>query len=195
MIINIIPLGFNCTVSYILRNVLNINTARTPFEWNTTIKIDDVIKLFNNKFDNFINEDFITITENDGEIAYHNNYNIVFQHDAIHDPNTKKWYLNKEVTCNKYRRRISRLFENIEKADLVIFIRISLCIVYHTNDDIRVSNIITDLNDTPEEIKKLDQLKNIFSNKNVEILYINTQEDLDNLYKYINNLKDDNQFI
>jgi hypothetical protein len=71
----------------------------------------------------------------------------------------------------------------------------SSCIVYHTNDDIRVSNIITDLNDTPEEIKKLDQLKNIFSNKNVEILYINTQEDLDNLYKYINNLKDDNQFI
>jgi hypothetical protein len=88
----IIPLGYNCGISYILKNYLKLSYESTPLEWNTSYDFNKVVELIKNKFINYNTYDiYPLVLESTDEFSYKNNYyNIIFNHDAEYNHEKKK---------------------------------------------------------------------------------------------------------
>jgi len=192
----IIPLGFNCSVTVILEKIHNSTYERSPFEWNSSKSIDKIVELFSNNFDNFINEDIIPSNYFDSPVAYRNEYyDIIFNHDQTFDSEKKLYYFDKKNIIEKYNRRIKRIYEKINEADTILFLRVS------PNVDFRDNKLSVNLfhgNPYPTDedaINKLNKLKDLFSDKNIEIYYINTEETFNNFITFYNDLKQQNNYI
>lgn len=196
MNIAIIPIGYNCTISFILSDDLHINYQRSPFEWNTSENLEKIIQLFKNNFKNFVSESIIPDGDFKIECAYNNpEYNIVFNHDM--SQHNGLLYFDKAKLLEKYARRIKRIYGNINTADIVIIVRTSPN-VGRDNKKTTFNLVYGNPNPTDLNAKELmNEFKKIYPNKNIITYYIDTEESYnmfcsdmkkyigDNNYKFI----------
>jgi hypothetical protein len=193
----IIPLGYNCGISYILKNYLKLSYESTPLEWNTSYDFNKVVELIKNKFINYNTYDiYPLVLESTDEFSYKNNYyNIIFNHDAEYNHEKKKKIINIDKNIEKYNRRINRLYEKIELTDIIIFIRAGPNISF---DDKLVVNLDNNNNPFPMDYdinNNLNELKNLYPEKITYAFHINNQETFDNIINQIKEILKNNELI
>ena len=124
-----IPLGFQCTVSDILKS-MNKRTSSLPFDWMLSrpefvynilellfsdMSIDEIVRehFFNCKENaNFYAIEYFKVGE--GTSLYNRKYNVIFPHDTFDEENIQK-----------YIRRLTHLKDIIINEDNITFIYIS----------------------------------------------------------------------
>lgn len=175
-----ISLGSDCSVSYQLRH-LNLQTSGSlPFDWMKINNFNDIINIFQNDFQDFLNLDYYKSIPQSSNFNYfdknpisnnistvvnenitsnykliHTKYKIILPHEFIGD----NW--NKEKFIEKYSRRVERL----------------KCIIKDNNK----MKIFVRLMNKPyskeiEKKLKLENILEIINCKNYKILMINPDE-------------------
>jgi len=194
MKIFLVPLGSNCSTTKILIDVLKLRLERNPFEWNTCNNLKKVIDLLKNKFDNFLRKDQIPIMSSNEEFAFKNDYDMLFNHEAQKNSENNKWEINEKIRdeiFEKYNRRILRTLQKINEAEKIIFFR--FVPEYYFVPEGNIHNFPKKTN--KENQDTLNELKNIYRKKNIECIYVNNIEQMQNFINYINSLKENNTFI
>lgn len=159
--VKFISLGGNCSIAKQMRNN-NINQKTLPFDWVRCNDFNMVLKLLDNNFEYFMDNLKLINIDNDNKFVIHTRedkssyiyrdmkYNITFYHD---------FYDNVDIdeVKDKYRRRISRLYQILKSNEEIVFVR----------SDIFVKNIDINI------LFKLDNiLKKINKNINYRIKWI-----------------------
>lgn len=175
-----ISLGSDCSVSYQLRQ-LNLQTfGSLPFDWIKINNFDDIINIFQNDFQDFLNLDYYKSIPQSNNFNYfddspisnnistnvsenitsnyklvHTKYKIVLPHEFIGD----NW--NKEEFIEKYSRRVERLKCIMKDASkMKIFVRL----------------MNKPYSKEIEKKSKLEKILKIINCKNYKILMINPDE-------------------
>ena len=193
----IIPLGYNCGISFILKNYLKLSYESNPLEWNTSYDFDKVVELIKNKFINYNTYDiYPLVLESTDEFSYKNNYyNIIFNHDAEYNHEKQKKIINIGKNIEKYNRRINRLYEKIELTDIIIFVRAGPNIGF---DDKLSVNLDNNNNPFPMDCNvnnNLNELRNLYPEKITYAFHINNQETFDNIINQIKEILKNNELI
>ena len=153
-----ISLGSTCCITQQLKNH-NLRQNAYPFDWIRITNLNNVSKLLDNHFYDFLKfeeiqfiefSDRFLINNVSGSYIYKNKY-CGFYHEfsEMLDENTYNLFKN------KYERRIERLFELLKSNNEIIFIREEI-------GKIKISKIIN----------LIDKLKKINSKMNFEIIII-----------------------
>jgi len=195
--IYIIPLGTNCSSTFILEE-LGLAGERNPFEWNTSESVRKVVDLFKNDLLSFLAFEQIPIISSDGEIAIRiPNHEIILNHESAYNNETKKFEITEEMRyqiCDKYFRRCLRILRKIPEADKIIFFRLPPHYYYFKHEKRHAFNYVDD-RENGQEI--LNELKELYKEKDVECHYPHSPEKLENFMEYLKSLKSnpDNIFI
>lgn len=134
-----------------------IRTVSLPFDWLITGNYELVLKLIENRFDQFIEKNNLYQEYDINPSYYYNDaYDIHFYHDF--DPK-RSLEMQYDTVSSKYNRRIKRFYETIKEP--TVFIR------YCSGDE--------ELAFIRDNADKIQQLLNSFNAKN-EIIYISSKK-------------------
>lgn len=112
---HIISLGFFCSVAMELERK-GLRTASYPFDWVISDSFENILKLIDNDFENFLEYDNL-YQENDKSHYYNSITGVHFYHDFnAFEP------LSKQIgnVQKKYQRRIKRFYEDIKEPTLFV---------------------------------------------------------------------------
>jgi len=119
-----IPLGTTCSIAYNLKKY-NLRKATYPFDWIRINNLNNVSKLLNNNFDNFLNFDKFKFKKISNKFMVNNNMeSYIYSNDYctfFHEFNSHK--IDNQDFINKYKRRINRLYELLRLHNQITFIR------------------------------------------------------------------------
>jgi hypothetical protein len=158
---NIIPLGHNCNITFLLLHT-NIKKETSLFEWFATENFTDVIDIID-KFSKIYNE----IEKHDINIIPRNNEKgVIIEKDSICSIHYKK--SNYREILN---RRCKRFFENIKNSKSLLFIRMKNGNIIKSEDINRLKKIVADINPVLEKVNFLliDDEKKVNSNYNDDL--------------------------
>lgn len=195
----IINLGNNCVIALIL-NLLNLRIESLPFDWIIVDTFKNLINIFEDNFNNFINLDLLKIKTKgvmaNPEIFKNtsvkteptNNYinkkfNIEFMHDFPSNKDINEVYSD---IYNKYKRRIERMFNILRGDELITFI------LYYpdlSNDKIlKFKEILKNINlNMKYNLCLITNNKKIINNKINKVFYIEDNVSHLNLKHYNDN--------
>lgn len=161
----IFSIGEACSCTQALRDS-GLQIYSNPLDWLYGSDYIGRCKILASKFEHFIEIEDLEYAHSERSIscdAYHNKYNdLIFNHDFFMNRPLNDTY---PKVREKYNRRINRLLMNIES-------RKSILIVYVETPTTNHSNI------SDEIIKEgYDIIKNNFSNKSIDLLYIKNSKD------------------
>lgn len=158
----IFSLGAACSCSEVLRKSY-LQFYSYPFDWLYGSDFSKRLDIFLNDFERYIEKEdleFLSAT-NEAPInpcaVYKNNYNnIVFNHDFIQGIDFETIY---PIVKEKYNRRISRLLNQVKNSKniLIVYIQTPLNKNATSNEEL---------------FKAIEKLKQKYSNKNFNILYL-----------------------
>lgn len=121
-----VSLGSTCCITQQLKNH-NLRNEAYPFDWLRICNLNNVVRLLDNKFIDFLELEDIKFTEFSdkfsidgkcGSYIYKNKY-CGFYHDFSEIINETNYNLFRD----KYNRRINRLFQLLNSNNEVIFVR------------------------------------------------------------------------
>lgn len=121
-----LSLGTTCSIAFNLR-LLNIRLKAYPFDWIRIQNLNNLTKIINNSFNDFLNYDtFQFVNESDkfevngkmNSYIYKNNY-CKFYHEF--DKELDRVMFNKFK--EKYKRRVNRFMEVLKSNNQITFIR------------------------------------------------------------------------
>lgn len=176
-----VSLGSTCCIAQQLKSY-NLRNAAYPFDWLRICNLNNVIKLLENKFIDFLEFEDMKLVEfsdkflidgKNGSYIYKNKY-CGFYHEFSEKINLNNYNLFRE----KYSRRISRLFQLLNSSDEIVFIReelreIKISKFYKLIDTIKKINpklnfkIIVITNDKKYENQIIDQVSFLYTNDNI----------------------------
>lgn len=162
----IFSLGEDCGCTVYLKK-FNLRKASYPFDWITNASFEQRIDMLVNNFKDFFNiEDFELIPNDYAKNDFYNNTKtgFYFYHDFPKNSKLSEKFL--EVK-EKYMRRITRLYNDINEAKNIL-------IVWYSRDKI--------LSDDRLKIAH-EKLKNKFKNKEITLVIL--ENDIDQLYNKI----------
>lgn len=162
-----IPIGRGCHTAMMLNNI-DLRKKSFPFDWiSSSIRSVDVMSLeidyIINDFNNFLNYEDLDFKDENSDKKYYFVYDkrssLFFGHDFLKSKPIKEAY---EEVYQKYKRRINRLYDYINKLD-------NICFVYMQNtwdqfyfSEIMIEDKIVELN--------LYKLRKRFPNKKIDII-------------------------
>lgn len=154
----IIPIGGSCINSYNLRR-LNLQLQAFPFDWVGNVTLNLAVNYLQNHFTNYLVEGELKLTENPGNPnTFSMPSGIMFVHD-FHSHNINAEF---EAISEKYKRRIARVYDEINKSKSVLFVH--CCGVRMQKEDICSEHF---------------RLTKIFPGKKIKLLYIYMGEDVE----------------
>ena len=162
-----VSLGSTCCIAQQLKNH-NLRNAAYPFDWLRICNLNNVIKLLENKFKDFLEledmkfiefSDRFLVDGNSGSYIYKNKYCGFY-----HDFSEKIYESNYNSFRDKYNRRINRLFQLLNSNNEIIFIREEL-------REIKISKFY----------KLIDTIKKINPKLNFKIIVITNDKKCENL--------------
>lgn len=112
---NVISLGFRCKLSIMLERE-GFRSSSGPFDWVVTESFENVLKLINNHFDNFITFENLYQSKKYPDV-YLDKFNQIY---FYHDFNNKSVFSIFETVRKKYSRRIEHFYSVINKPTLFI---------------------------------------------------------------------------
>lgn len=167
-----LSLGCNCYVKQVIRDELGKldkykgelfhSLQSYPFDWITTDDMNSVLDLLETKFEDYLNTNYlIEKPREDNPKAhphiYNTKYDITFVHDFDSTRGHRRNYKSDwSAVTIMYNRRISRLYDMINKASKIYFFR-------------WIPNKDYDNSITYEET--INRLKKIFPNKNIQYYF------------------------
>lgn len=194
---NLVILGNNCTPGLILR-FFDLKQASLPFDWIEVKLFDNLLKIFEDEFKDFLNKKYLkhikhdviiettvntfdnTEVKNKTKVYLNEKYNIKFMHDFSNDISFNESY---EEVYLKYNRRIKRLYDILKDNKPISFI------FYYpdlTNEKItKLENILKGINKNINfKFYIITSNINIKGKEKYEILYI--KKNVQNLTDYYN---------
>lgn len=147
----IIPFGSYCVTSYTLR-ANSLQTQSLPFDWIYYANLPICIELLRNGFKDFLSKDKLEYQARESkDFIFKNSYGI----ELIHDFKNKDLEIDYDEVSARYKRRIERLYQKIEKAQSILFVNIA-------NIDNYSENQIADY---------AQELNSLYPHKKVKLLY------------------------
>lgn len=178
---HIVSLGYFCSIAQDLEK-LGLRDRSYPFDWCIT-NFEKNIELINNHFDNLLNEEFLSQSE---EIPHHYK-NELYDFYFFHDFNDTEPLSEQLITVKtKYDRRIKAFYETIEQPTL--FIR------YISPQDIDSSGNSTELKYIENSKNDILQTLKQFNEKN-EIIYISNDNLMSDKIKLYHVSKDTGDIV
>ena len=160
----IFSIGEACLCTQALRNS-KLQIYSYPFDWLFGGDFISRCEILANKFERFIEKSDLEWAFSVRSIsceAYHNKHNdLTFNHDFNKEVPFDKMY---DIVKEKYNRRISRLFQNIEKANKILIVYTEAPIKNHPKIDDEVI------------IQGYDIIKKAI-NKDIDLLYIHNAKE------------------
>jgi hypothetical protein len=159
----VFSMGEACFVATVLTNI-HIRKASGPFDWMSMSTFKKRFEIFINKFDKYFEEqdlEYIGIDKNNNRSVFLTKYtDISYNHDF-----TRKELFHEEykVVREKYERRISRLFNYINKGKKILVVYVE-----------RRNSETTDKNTI---IKLLNKANEVYDNK-IDLLYVKSNKQI-----------------
>lgn len=156
----IVSIGEDCACTSYLRR-FNLQNYSYPFDWLTNATFETRVDLITSNFENFFNKEDIEFM-NIHNPTIHDSYknkknNFYFYHDFKKNKPFEESYYKID---QKYKKRINRLYEEIEKAEKILF-------VWWSRDKHQDENVIID---------SYKKLKEKFEYKEIYLLLIEPSE-------------------
>lgn len=161
----IFSIGEACSCTGALRSS-GLQFTSYPMDWLFGANFKTRIYILLSEFERFIDKKDLVYAYSERSIkcdAYHNKYNdLIFNHDFPAGIKLAKSYYDIK---EKYNRRISRLLNNIEKADSILVVYIETPNCKNKTPD---NQIVTTFNKIVEKYK----------NKKIDLLYLSNNNDI-----------------
>jgi hypothetical protein len=156
-----------------------------PFDWITTIDSSKFLKLIEEDFKYFLDDNYLISTNKDPYPLLNTYYNIEFLHEGVF--NNELFNDNIQKLKNKYTKKIERFRNLSEYTGNVVFLRHAY--KYSVTDPHRIFKCEENLEITDDyAIKLYDKLKSYFNKLNFKLICVNNH-DKNEIYedKKINN--------
>jgi hypothetical protein len=141
----IIPLGYNCNVTFLLGHN-NLKKESSLFEWFETKSFSDIIDVIEK-----LSKIYENIENNDiNIIPSHKEHGVIIEKNSIYSAHySKKNY--REI----FNRRCKRFFYDIKTSKKLLFVRVKNYNYINKNEMIRFKNLIEKINPNIEKINFL----------------------------------------
>lgn len=186
----IVPIGFNCNITFLLGHN-NLKKESSLFEWFETKSFSDIVDVLE-KISNST-DDIQNIPIN--IIPNIKNHGVIIEKDSIFSA-----HYNVNYYRDVFNRRCKRLFNDMKTAKRILFIRVKKANNLDNNDVIRLKNLIHKINPNIEKLNLLliaDHNYPIDPKINDEIVikkYISINMDTNTFKMYDENIKSIEEF-
>ena len=166
----IIPIGSVCKTSQNLRN-LKLQNESLPFDWVLTLDINQIKEMLESHFTGFLEKENMEYKGKESEqtdVYIDTKTKIGFWHDFPHNVALSESF---DAIKNKYNRRIARLYQEIEKAQDILFFRV--CTIRPQSGYSIEEVIYSKTTETDEKlIRWLEDIRSLFPSKNISLLEV-----------------------
>ncbi len=166
----IIPIGSVCKTSQNLRK-LKLQTESLPFDWVLTLDINQIKNMLQSRFSDFLEEENMEYKGKESEqtdVYIDTKTQIGFWHDFPHNVALRKSF---DGIKQKYNRRINRLYQELDKAQDILFFRV--CTIRPASGYSIEEVIYSKSVETDETLTRwLDDIRRMFPTKNISLLEV-----------------------